>query len=291
VSPLVLARLMSSLFPARLEEWHAAKSQGAFFVEQHVVRTLIEKTPDPNDPATRAQIKAAQHALAEAEPTAVTQTPPPPGPQQVASQSGSRIPVPIGFAVPAGGTLVTSSTVARPTAEVTERVSMTRPAVSPEAGMKTMIIRVEKPRRRRGLAVLGGLVLAGAAAGGVALALNGSELADTAATARPTPVVAPTPVTPNDPPSGSAAAVASDPPQPAPAPANDPPSGSAAVVASDPPQPVSTPAVAAVSTGAPIGGLAPPKKLAHPKPHPKPKPAAKEEPWNADSPFMPVRSH
>jgi serine/threonine protein kinase len=42
VSPLVLARLMSTLFPARLEEWDQAKTQGAFFVEQHVVRTLIE---------------------------------------------------------------------------------------------------------------------------------------------------------------------------------------------------------------------------------------------------------
>jgi serine/threonine-protein kinase len=48
VSPLVLARLMSTLFPARLEEWDHARAQGAFFVEQHVVRTLIEsgKTPD-----------------------------------------------------------------------------------------------------------------------------------------------------------------------------------------------------------------------------------------------------
>ena len=48
VSPLVLARLMSTLFPARLEEWDHARAQGAFFVEQHVVRTLIEsgKTAD-----------------------------------------------------------------------------------------------------------------------------------------------------------------------------------------------------------------------------------------------------
>jgi serine/threonine protein kinase len=48
VSPLVLARLMSTLFPTRLEEWDHARSQGAFFVEQHVVRTLIEsgKTAD-----------------------------------------------------------------------------------------------------------------------------------------------------------------------------------------------------------------------------------------------------
>ncbi len=42
ISPLVLARVMGTLFPARLEEWDSAKAQGAFFVEQHVVRTLIE---------------------------------------------------------------------------------------------------------------------------------------------------------------------------------------------------------------------------------------------------------
>jgi hypothetical protein len=42
VSPLVLARLMSTLFPARLEEWDQARAQGAFFVEQHVLRTLVE---------------------------------------------------------------------------------------------------------------------------------------------------------------------------------------------------------------------------------------------------------
>jgi hypothetical protein len=48
ISPIVLARLMSTLFPARLEEWDHARAQGAFFVEQHVVRTLIEsgKTAD-----------------------------------------------------------------------------------------------------------------------------------------------------------------------------------------------------------------------------------------------------
>jgi serine/threonine protein kinase len=42
ISPLVLARMMGTLFPARLEEWDSARAQGAFFVEQHVVRTLIE---------------------------------------------------------------------------------------------------------------------------------------------------------------------------------------------------------------------------------------------------------
>ncbi len=66
ISPLVLARIMGTLFPTRLEEWDHAKAQGAFFVEQHVVRTLIEsgKTPDPSDPETRAQVAAIAEAQA-----------------------------------------------------------------------------------------------------------------------------------------------------------------------------------------------------------------------------------
>jgi len=36
VSPLVVARLMSTLFPARLEKWEHARAQGAFFVEEYV---------------------------------------------------------------------------------------------------------------------------------------------------------------------------------------------------------------------------------------------------------------
>jgi len=68
ISPLVLARLMSTLFPARLEEWDHAKAQGAFFVEQHVVRTLIEsgKTPaplpDPDTPAPEHDTEVEEHA-------------------------------------------------------------------------------------------------------------------------------------------------------------------------------------------------------------------------------------
>ena len=66
VSPLVLARLMSNLYPARLEEWAHAKAQGGFFVEQHVVRTLIEagKTPDPEEQKLRMQIAAEEEQRA-----------------------------------------------------------------------------------------------------------------------------------------------------------------------------------------------------------------------------------
>ncbi|HEY5951024.1 MAG TPA: serine/threonine-protein kinase [Kofleriaceae bacterium] len=66
ISPLVLARLMGSLFPARLEEWDHAKTQGAFFLEQHVVRTLIEsgKAGDDGDPLTQPELVA--HSAAQA---------------------------------------------------------------------------------------------------------------------------------------------------------------------------------------------------------------------------------
>jgi chemotaxis protein histidine kinase CheA len=74
VSPLVLARLMGTLFPARLEEWDHAKAQGAFFVEQHVVRTLIEsgRTPDRSDPVVQAQVAAA--AVSDDDPTQINTT-------------------------------------------------------------------------------------------------------------------------------------------------------------------------------------------------------------------------
>jgi serine/threonine protein kinase len=82
VSPLVLARLMSNLFPARLEEWAHARAQGAFFVEQHVVRTLIEsgKTgehPPMADGAPQAVPPA--EAPADDDTTGVMSVPEPPG--------------------------------------------------------------------------------------------------------------------------------------------------------------------------------------------------------------------
>ncbi|MEO8846380.1 MAG: protein kinase [Kofleriaceae bacterium] len=94
VSPLVLARLMGNLFPARLEEWDQAKAQGAFFVEQHVVRTLIEsgKTPDPNDPEVQKQIKAMAAQLGVEDPTAVSQTPPDYEPTEIIRRAPQRTP-------------------------------------------------------------------------------------------------------------------------------------------------------------------------------------------------------
>jgi len=112
VSPLGLARLMSTLFPARLEEWDHARAQGAFFVEQHVVRTLIEsgKTSDHTNVSRGGGMTAAAAAAPAApapvaapasdeENTAVTTVvrmndtavgPPPITPQTEASSSDDR---------------------------------------------------------------------------------------------------------------------------------------------------------------------------------------------------------
>ena len=181
ISPLVLARIMGTLFPARLEEWDDAKSQGAFFVEQHVVRTLIEsgKTPDPNDPATRAYIEAALNEVAESESAAASQSPAADGgtATQVrvpAAPTGSRAPIALGLAVPAGGTLVSSShpaSAARPPVplEVTQRVQLPRAHTSPGGTPRS---------RKRTLAALAALVLAGAAtATAIALRVPGATSA------------------------------------------------------------------------------------------------------------------
>ncbi|HWU88175.1 MAG TPA: serine/threonine-protein kinase, partial [Kofleriaceae bacterium] len=83
VSPLVLARLMSTLFPARLEEWDHARAQGAFFVEQHVVRTLIESVQgdgaaQPHDPSGSPRAGSNDDASATGTGTNDTVVGPPP---------------------------------------------------------------------------------------------------------------------------------------------------------------------------------------------------------------------
>jgi hypothetical protein len=70
ISPLVLARLMGTLFPTRLEAWDEAKTQGQFFLEQHVVRTLSEseasnRAGDADMPAASADDAAITEHVAE----------------------------------------------------------------------------------------------------------------------------------------------------------------------------------------------------------------------------------
>jgi len=341
VSPLVLARLMGTLFPTKLEEWDNAKSQGAFFVEQHVVRTLIEsgRTPDPNDPEVRAQVKQLATALREDDPTALdrvpidgsdttvgpppiapqprtprmktpgpNQRPPTPHPGRVAPVPGMPGAVPImqqqqQHAAPmTPGTLVSHPTggnavVARAPSQfdVTERVHV------PRLATPTNFVRGEKPKKSRmPLIAVTTLVLVG---GGIAgfIALDNQQAKSVTAPA-PAPVVDTKPAAklPEVTPEVKA--------EPEVTPEVKPTTVDDVKVAAPDPKPEPTEAEAKV-TPEPVEPKAakkePPKahKVAHvtakkPKPskaetrsgdnpaEPKPE----EKPWNADSPFMPVRT-
>lgn len=262
VSPLVLARLMGSLFPARLEEWAEAKSQGAFFVEQHVVQTLIDsgKTPDPNDPQTRAQIKAMAAQLGIEDPTAVTRLPPELDevPTNIAHRSQPRL----GHRPSQGGTMMShpQSHANDGRADAAPRVAVSRLA-SP-----TNFVTLP-PRRAKFLGVMALVAGAGAIAGVIA---NGGGDSSTALAPARTGVVA-------DPARRPAPAAA-----PAPPVAPDAPEAAKTVEAY--PEPPREP-VARAATSKPIG-----KKITRPKSRPVARSKIEEKTWDADSPFMPVRS-
>ena len=158
-SPLVLARLMSTLFPARLEEWDHAKSQGAFFVEQHVVRTLIEsgKTPPP---PTEHDTEVDEHH-----------------PDTVNEQSPPSRPLELAAALP--GSLVTHGAEKQ-----TERLRAAKRESSP-----TIMVRVS---RTPWYALIALLAVGIAVAAFFVLRGNDDEIAPPP-TAPPQPVVAPEP--------------------------------------------------------------------------------------------------
>jgi serine/threonine protein kinase len=281
VSPLVLNRLMETLFPERLEEWAQAKTQGAFFVEQHVVRTLIEsgKTPDPIEQKERiALAEEAARAVNQpsgdedttgvhapiGEPTEVTPLPPPPLPlvvRKTPPPGALRVPTPVPGGVPivpiSPGTLYSAAPIAAPPQiDVTERVRVGR------AATPTTHIHVARRRRRLWLPLLGVV----AVGGGIALfvASRGTE-----------------PAAPAKVEMSPAAAVEPPPAPAAPVPAAQPPPAPAPVVEASPPPatPRPPPAVAAKPK---------PAHHAHPRPNPRAKPE-EPKPWNDDSVFMPVR--
>jgi serine/threonine protein kinase len=355
VSPLVLGRLMGTLFPERLEEWAQAKTQGAFFVEQHVVRTLIEagKTPDPNDPDVRAHLAAQRAALAAAESakqivsdddtTSVTNAPVEPGtdattvgppPFIVATTDDSqRVPVPVagsGFAAdsepqppplaappkrpstpapasvrpttPPPAPVVPNMPGAVPIVDLAASVgTMVSATISPRSGqtplsellqpetrpapavMQDVTVNVRNRRTRRSFVVP---ALVGAVA--ITAAVIAFVIAGGGDSAPPPAPAAAAPIAP--PP------VAAPPEQPPPAAEPAPPQP----VAEPTPEPTPKPELAKPeSVVEKKPAAAPPKKLVHaappPKPHVKPETKPAEEPkepakWNADSPFMPVRT-
>ena len=347
VSPLVLARLMGTLFPARLEEWDHAKTQGGFFLEQHVVQTLIEsgKTADaapahdvpadmaPEEAALRA-IEHASRAFADDDATALSpqfQEPadtridapplPPigdvtnPAPSHavatprdstpaIAGQPDGRTPTPypvvteLMSATP--GALVTAAgkyggmptSAAGKQADPTERVRL-RPK---RASSPTTFVRgtSKKPI----VAMVGLLVAGGAVAAVIALRPTDKPVAPAAGETSSTVEMKSVPAAPVEP-----APAPTPPPEEALA---DP---SPAVPARptklrESPKPSAKPvrAAAAKQASAAEPRTPAPKKPAAVKPRaetrksgpkkaaPK-KPASKEQRWNADSPFMPVRTN
>jgi serine/threonine protein kinase len=324
VSALVLGRLMSTLFPERIEEWTHAKAQGAFFVEQHVVRTLIEagKTPDPNDPDTVAMLKearakneaaalaAARAAVGDDDTTSVNGPPapqtetmtvvgPPPdmGPDPGVVRPPQAYPIsPPGVVVglrpaPASGGVLVSSSSSSP-GMPSGVLAPSGPRGIPEV---TVQVRVTAKKASRTLPlVIGGIAVAAAIAAGIVIILpSGSDTKSAAPepAAAPAPAPAPTPPPAPEPVAAPAPAPAPEPvaaPAPAPEPAKATP---APTFPSKPAPPVAEPPA---PSPAKIAKTPPPAKT-HPKTDTKPPTKSEPEPketkqWSADSPFMPIRT-
>jgi serine/threonine protein kinase len=218
VSPLVLTRLMSALFSSRLEDWGEAKTQGAFFVEQHVVRTLIEsgKTGEGEAFPTAAAAAAAAEAQAQhaERPDAVTKAtaiePPaeydPPTSQLMTPVPGPmvrRTPVPASETAPMGrtpvhavepvpmvaGTLVSprqSDASLSHSGEMTARVRLTPP---PDA---TTLVAHRAPRSRVPLMLVLGALGVAASFVGTFLRSNRSSKVEVAPIHAPIPTPSPT---------------------------------------------------------------------------------------------------
>jgi hypothetical protein len=266
---------MSTLVPERLEEWDSARAQGAFFVEQTVVKTLIEsgKSGDTPFPVSPEDLPTGIHT-----PRAT----PYPGGRVATPAPTPRTPMPgaVPIFVPQPGTLVSSSggpvVIPHHVGDVTEHIRVSEHAML-------------RPRQRKPWLVLA-LALGGAAATAITyLVLASDDSADLVARPEPAPVkpiaapVEPAPpeieIEP-DPPKPAVKAEEikvedkpDDPPEPAPA------------VKTEPPEPA--PQAKTVAKKPPPKAVA--KKPVVKKPA-KTTPTKKEPTWNeGDSPFLPVR--
>ncbi len=368
VSPLVLARLMSTLFPGSLEEWDHARAQGAFFVEQHVVRTLIESgksgehaaqkgaDEEPTDLAPLQPLDAAS----EAPPVGSAMPLPAPRPTPVPVRDSARMAVPTRASSPSparisplprtltptlpdsvppdavpsiaplavgAGTLVSNRSpdddgpiYGSPAVDVTERVRVPAPPASRDDD--TAFVR--PPRSR--LPLILGLGIAVVAAG-IAIVVIGTsgtkaDAADGATSSASVPVASPRPA-PSDPTASDPAAVTAggttvsatgksaramiatpkpSGPQRAPAAGN---SVSATAKSATSKRPTTKSAIAPAMTSKLAATKPAPSKPVVAKPAAKrvaakptagaKKPATKATPkndpgWNAESPFMPVRT-
>jgi len=319
ISPLVLARLMGTLFPERIEEWTHAKAQGAFFVEQHVVRTLIEagKTPDPNDPETVAMLKEARArneaaALAAAageddDTTTINHGPPPGGdtttmsappspmderdsatmtaapPPIALTPSRSAPPAPFVPGMPGAVPIMATPGTLVSSSTVGKSKGQLEREAAPRLMMPsdpTVQVRTTK-RKSIALPIVGAaLAIGGGVATLIAIMGGGTDDKQPAATETKAEKAAPVPA-PD--PTPTVTPIATPEPKPAPEPAPE--------VKPEPPAPApkAEPEVV-IDTPAPE-----PKVVKRAPPKPRPKPESKPEPketkqWSADSPFMPVRT-
>nr|HEX4315545.1 serine/threonine-protein kinase [Kofleriaceae bacterium] len=321
VSPLVLARLMSTLFPARLEEWERARAQGAFFVEQTVVRTWIEKTGEPGVPpdllAPSNEIAGPDAPTAIAMPLDVGDTTSPrlatplpfpraqtPASGMPATSAASSMPMHMQFAPAHGGTFglppmqVGDAPMMRPSAANFEETKLVRVGTTSRAPLIVGGV---------GLLAIGGIVI------GLLLTRGGGSVQAKKPGGAPPPAAQQAPAAqPTPPPSTTAPAATAS----APAGSADTtaPAGSdaeAPVIDPTPPTPPAPPAPPVT-----VPPVVPPPATPHvqqPPPHvpphvtkPRPpvtppakppsKPATtpsnpdnKETKWHVDDPFLPVR--
>ena len=277
ISPLVLARLMSGLFPARLEEWAHAKAQGAFFVEQHIVQTLIEsgKTSD-SGPAARPR-EGDEDPTNVVRPIRAT-TPPAAAPPR-ASQPPHRPSAPWP-AAPHPRFVAPMTAVVTPLDYVGDHTEHVRPLDA--RGVPTVSSARRRRSQMRRAAVVGGGLVALAVIFGIA----------TSGRSTPGVVDVPPPTASRHEPLVPTDLAAEPTVAPAPAPTVAPEPAPAVTV---PVEPVTEPVAAPVAKriAKPGAGKRPTsKRPRHPSgklpPKPDPKPD-QEKPWDADSPFMPVR--
>jgi serine/threonine protein kinase len=323
ISPLVLARLMGTLFPLRAEEWDQARTQGGALLEQQVFRRLDGRKSGRDGEETTEEHTGNERTVPELRPDGseaspedtasglgaapITFTRPDAGfPTELPTYertdaAGEPLPPPPSIDVPAPpepqkpldypmvsdlmsatpGALVTAAgkygglptTTAGQRADPTERVRISPRRIS----STTAMVRIQK---RNSLISIGLVVAALGVAGYFVLRPSSPKRAAPAAEHKQMPVVAPPVVDP-----------------PIAAPPVDEPSAVAEPVA---PPTVETPVDPAV-TKPPVEVKvvekkpAPKKVVVKPKPKPAPKPDPKKNPkepsWNADSPFMPVRTN
>jgi eukaryotic-like serine/threonine-protein kinase len=287
VTPVVASQLMSTLFPGRLEAWASARAQGAFFVEQCVVTTVFGAAP-VDDATVVMQIPIAPDAADLADEDAPLPPPPQMRPSAPSPLLTPTKPIPV-FAPAVPGTRSSSSNLVTPASPIRTSsnqvgsVASTSLQMAPiDVGEVTEQVHVTKrlppPRARvaRTVAMVAGFV-ATAALGALAfLALSQPDAVPLPASAEldepppPRVIASALPTTPEPPP-----AAAPPPPEP-----TEP----IAVVAPLTPPPKTTRRAVAKPTAKTV------KRRPAPAKKPKARKAEpKDEPWNDDSPFMPVR--